>query len=168
MSELSPLSRERLAAALRQMDVHYLHTDCGALAALFAPASATDLQVEAFFAVGGPNDTVLDVHAGIARAFGPDDWPGLLASINDWHREHRWPTGHLDYLPARPGQPPLARLIAEHHTPLAAGIHDELLVETLAVALDCCIAFLHHLCPPVVSRVETVSAGQLEDWLTER
>ena len=61
-----------------------------------------------------------------------------------------------------------ARLIAEHHTPLAAGIHDELLVETLAVALDCCIAFLHHLCPPVVSRVETVSAGQLEDWLTER
>jgi len=168
MSELSPLSRERLAAALRQMDVHYLHTDCGALVALFAPASATDLQVEALFAVGGPNDTVLDVQAGIARAFGPDDWPGLLASINDWHREHRWPTGHLDYLPARPGQPPLARLIAEHHTPLAAGIHDELLVETLAVALDRCIAFLRHLCPPVVSRVETVSAGQLEDWLTER
>jgi len=168
MSELLPLSRDRLAATLGQMGVRCLHTDHGALAALFAPASATDLQVEVFFAVGGADDTVLDLHASVARVFGPDDWPGLLASINDWHRQHRWPTGHLDYLPTQPGQPPVARLVAEHHTPLAAGVHDELLVESLAVSLDCCISFLRQLCPPVVSRIETISPGQLEDWLTER
>lgn len=166
MSQLPAFDRDRLAAALDRMGLHYLCTSHGGFAALFSPASAAQLQAEIFFSVGGVDGDVLGVNASVARVFGADDWPGLLGAINDWHHQHRWPTGHLDYLPVEPGQPPLARLVAEWHMPFAAGVHDELLAEVLAVAVDSSLAFLRQLCPPLAPRSRTITDEALERWLS--
>jgi len=167
MLEVTPLSMDRLVTTLKQMDVKYLRTDDGSLVTLFAPRSAQDQGIEVFLSVGGTDDHILEIYATLDREFGPDDWPSLLASINDWHRSHRWPTGHLAYL-NEPGQSPRARLIAECHTLWATGVHEELLFETLRVSLGSCLHFLREVYPPLEPHIETISAEELEEWFTER
>lgn len=165
MSEPLSLDRERLATALSRMGWHYQSLGPNGFQALFSPASAEQLPVHVLFAVAA-HGAVLEVGTSVPRVFGADDWPGLLGAINNWHRQHRWPTGYLDYLPVSSNQPPLARLVAEYHMPLTAGIHDELLVETLSLAVDSCIEFLHQL-SPLASRSATVTRDELEQWFAE-
>jgi hypothetical protein len=168
MAEILPLDAGRIADALQRAGVRYLSGADDGLLALFDPPNAEKPALQATFHAAGPDGDVLAVRLTVARLFGADDWPRMLAAMNSWHQDHRWPKGHLEYLPFQPDWTPLARLVAEHHVSFTAGVHDELLEETIQVALATSLSFLSAICPPPRVSQESVTTEELDKWLSDR
>jgi hypothetical protein len=167
MAEILPLDAGRIADALERAGVRYLSGGDGGFLALFDPPNAEKPALHATFHAAGPDGDVLAVRVTMARLFDADDWPRMLAAINIWHQDHRWPKGHVEYLPSQPGRIPLARLVAKHHVAFTAGVHDEMLDETIEVALATSVNFLSSLCPPPRPVQESVSAEELEERFSD-
>lgn len=156
-----PLTAARVRAALRRLRFSVQVADDGSCAVEVPPLPGDSLKLRFVVQVESGN---LAIRGVAGRAFPADDWPLLLAAINCWHEFHRWPRGVLHRV--WEGDKPLGLLAAEHIQPCRAGIHDELMDETLRRVLGSATDFLTRLCNATSAPAPaTLDASTLESWL---
>ena len=123
------VSADRLAAALRRLDVYFLADpnagESGGLVAMWERHAV-------MFALEGPDRDILMVRA---RAHGtvPPEWADrAFAASNTWNHDRRFLKAYVGG-PTESGQLPL---YAEMQVPLVPGAHDQLLDELVGCAVD--------------------------------
>jgi hypothetical protein len=122
----SPVTSDRLAEALRRIDVYFLSD----------PASGNMVAMwerhAVMFALEGPDRDILMVRA---RAHGtvPADWADrAYPAVNAWNHDRRFLKAYL----GEAGESGRLPLYAEMQIPLVPGVHDQLLDELLGCAVD--------------------------------
>lgn len=130
-----PVNTERLADALRRLDVHFL-TDptTGNLVAMWERHAV-------MFALEGPEQDILMVRA---RAHGtvPPEWADrAYPAMNSWNHDRRFLKAYVGD-PSETGRMPL---YAEMQIPMVPGVHDQLLDEFLGCAVDVAEAWVDWL-----------------------
>ena len=120
-----PVSLDRLSAALDAVDIRYLTDGRGSLLALWERHAV-------LFTLEGPDDEILVMRAR-PHATVPPDWADhAYRVVNEWNHTRRFCKAYVGD-PTDRGQLPV---YAELQVPLAAGVHDALLIELL----DCAAA----------------------------
>ena len=110
----------RIGGALDTLDIGYLADGAGNLLAVWERHAM-------LFTVEGPEDEILVMRAR-SHAAVPAEWAArAYRTVNEWNRTRRFCKAYVGD-PARGGQLPV---FAELQVPLAAGIHEALLVELL-------------------------------------
>jgi len=110
----------RIGAALSTLDIGFLADGAGNLLAVWERHAM-------LFTVEGPEDEILVMRARPHAAV-PADWAErAYRTVNEWNHTRRFSKAYVGD-PAQGGQLPL---YAELQLPLAAGVHEALLVELL-------------------------------------
>lgn len=121
-----PVDCDRLASALRRIDVYFL-TDptSGNLVAMWERHAV-------MFALEGPDRDILMVRARAHGTVPADFADRAYPAVNAWNHDRRFLKAYLGS-PTDSGKLPL---YAEMQVPLVPGIHDDLLDELLGCAVD--------------------------------
>ncbi|HWB37058.1 MAG TPA: YbjN domain-containing protein [Rugosimonospora sp.] len=131
---VSPVTIERVRAALDRLEIRYLTDGDGNLLAMWERHAV-------LFALEGPDDQILVMRA---RPHGtvPQDWTDRgYRVLNEWNHSRRFCKAYLGD-PTERGSLPI---YAEMQVPLIAGVHDALLVELLDCAAAVAVAFVDWL-----------------------
>lgn len=122
----SPVTTDRLSAALRRLDVYFL-TDPGTgnLVAMWERHAV-------MFALEGPDRDILMVRARAHGTVAPEWAPQAFPAVNSWNHDRRFLKAYL----GEPGESGRLPLYAEMQVPLVPGAHDQLLDELLGCAVD--------------------------------
>jgi hypothetical protein len=119
------VSMERVAEALKRLDIRYLTDEAGNLLAMWE-------RHVVLFALEGPDDEILVIRARCYNAV-PAEWADrAYAAVNEWNHTRRFLKA---YVGDATEQGKLS-LYAEMQLPLVPGIHDALLDELV----DCAAA----------------------------
>lgn len=121
----APVSIERVAAALKRLDIRYLTDETGNLLAMWE-------RHVVLFALEGPENEILVIRGRCYNTV-PADWADrAYAAVNEWNHTRRF---LKSYVGDATEQGKLS-LYAELQLPLVPGVHDALLDELV----DCAAA----------------------------
>jgi hypothetical protein len=122
---VAPVSTDRVAAALKRLDIRYLTDESGNLLAMWE-------RHVVLFALEGPEKEILVIRARCYNGV-PAEWADrAYAAVNEWNHTRRFLKAYVGE-PTEQGKLPL---YAEMQLPLVPGIHDALLDELV----DCAAA----------------------------
>jgi hypothetical protein len=132
---VSPITSDRIAGALDQLDVRYIrHCDGSLLGMWERPA--------VLFGLEGPADEILVIRVR-PHATVPGDWADrAYVAVNEWNHTRRFGKAYVGDLNDL-GELPI---YAEIQVPFFAGVHEALLVEMLESAVsesECFVGWLH-------------------------
>jgi hypothetical protein len=126
--EVTPVTLERVADALKRLDIRFMTDAEGTLLALWERHAV-------LFALEGPDDEILVIRAR-PHATVPPDWADRsYRVVNEWNHTRRFCKAYVGDPTDRDQLP----IYAEMQVPLSAGVHDALLVELV----DCAAAVAH-------------------------
>lgn len=131
----APVSLRRLGDALDLLDIRYLADGDGSLLAMWERHAV-------LFTLEGPDDEILVVRTRPHSTVPPDWADRAYRVVNEWNHTRRFCKAYIGD-PTDRGQLPI---YAEMQVPLAAGVHDALLVEMLdagAVMATTFVDWLH-------------------------
>ena len=160
MSNIDGFSQARIGASLVRQELRWLRAPEGAFVVDFATEVG---PMRVLLSAEGTDGSILVVRVTSARSFGPDYWPALLALVNIWNQDYRFAKAYTTFV-----DDDRAVVVAEFQVALGSGVHDELLDQITAVAIDAGVGFhrfvTEKLIEPGVSQ-EALSAEELESWL---
>lgn len=131
---VSPVSMERIGAALDCLDIRYLTDGDGSLLAMWERHAV-------LFALEGPDDEILVMRAR-PYATVPCDWTDrAYRAVNEWNHSRRFCKVYVGD-PTERSQLPI---YAEMQVPLVSGVHDQLLVELIDCAAAVAVTFVEWL-----------------------
>ncbi|GGK38294.1 hypothetical protein GCM10010124_33920 [Pilimelia terevasa] len=131
---VGPVTLPRIGQALDKLDVRFLADGDGSLLAMWERHAV-------LFTVEGPDDEILVIRAR-PHATVPPDWADrAYRVVNEWNHTRRFCKAYIGD-PTERGQLPI---YAELQVPLAAGVHDQLLVELVDCAAAVATSFVDWL-----------------------
>lgn len=134
VGQVVPVTLERLRETLERLDIRYLMDGEGGLLALWERHAV-------LFALEGPSDEILVVRAR-PHATVPQDWVDrAFRAVNEWNHARRFYKAYVGDSTDRNQFP----IYAEMQVPLAAGVHDALLLELVDCAAAVALAFIDWL-----------------------
>ena len=144
MPTIEPYGPERLEALLASNGWNSFRSADGRAYLTFLTVEPPVGEIRAVWSADGPENTVHLVRAtSPACCYPAEDGPALVALLNEFHMDRRWPKGYL-----RPFGTCQVQLVAESQYPFSDGVHDELL-QTL-------------------NRLALLAAKDLFTWMAER
>jgi len=144
VSTIKPYGPERLEELLTALGWTTFRSADGRAYLSLHPSDSPVNEIRAIWAAEGHDRSVHDIRVTSPSCTYPaGESPALLALVNEFHNERRWPKAYL-----RPIANSRVQLVAEMQYPLADGVHDELL-ETL-------------------TRLALATANDLFGWVSER
>ena len=108
------------------------------------------------------------IRAFLACFYSAATVPALLAAINRWHSEARWPRAYVVFDDPQSADPSSVAVYADAHFPLAEGTSDDQLDDwlwTIVNAAEGLLTELYELTSPEEFALETPTAAELNDWL---
>jgi hypothetical protein len=132
---VEPISSDRIAAALDELDIRYIRDADGDLLAMWERHAV-------LFGIEGPVDEILVIRAR-PHATVPGDWAQrAYEAVNEWNHTRRFNKAYVGDLNDL-GQLPI---YAEVQWPLITGVHQAQLVEFIECAVsvsECFVSWLH-------------------------
>ena len=132
--QVAPVDLGRVGKALDLLDIRFLADGGGSLLAMWERHAV-------LFTLEGPDDEILVLRARPHSTVPPDWADRAYRVVNEWNHTRRFCKAYVGD-PTERGQLPI---YAELQVPLAAGVHDALLVEMLDCGAAVATAFVDWL-----------------------
>lgn len=166
MNELEPFGPEVIERFLTTHNIRYFRDSGNGFFAIFEPSGPNDDEIQLSFRVEGSASDLYAIRATTATYYPPEEWPQLLALVNQWNAERRYPKVYLQF---RPGKG-IATLVAEGQIDCEGGVHQAFLDRFSMIIVHCAFQFFRWLgenrvAPPTSG--SGPSADELETWFRQ-